>query len=44
MLGHQDIVKLLTEKNATMMNDIINITNGMGKIKQLLENNIINFN
>jgi len=43
MLGHQDIVKLLTEKNATMTNDIINITNGMGKIKQLLENNIINF-
>jgi hypothetical protein len=34
MLGHHQVVKLLSEKCATMMTNGINLTNGMGKLKK----------
>ena len=42
MLGHHDIVKLLTEKSTTMMTDIINLTNGIGKLKRIIRKIIMN--
>lgn len=35
MLGHHDVVKLLAEKNVAMMTNGVNLTNGMGKLKNL---------
>jgi ankyrin repeat protein len=37
MLGHPEVVKLLAEKSTAMMTDAINLTNGAGKVEDLLE-------